>query len=116
MYTGSSDGKVYIYNLDGTIASIIDVHRETFETRPLCREWGSKRWDTCVRDASWHPNATCLAASSWNGYGLYTGTVTLHSWSSSTDPPVRLDCWGEMDLSFYAHQSIPIPGQEGDDT
>lgn len=107
VYTGSSNGRVYIYNLDATIASIIDVYRETYETHPWCREWGNKKWDTCVRDASWHPNATCLAASSWNGYGLYTGTVTLHSWSCSTNLPVRLNCLGERDLSLYVSQSVP---------
>lgn len=112
VYTGSSDGKVYIYNLDATIASIIDVSGEIFRARPWFRHWGSQKWDACVRDASWHPNATCLAASSWNGDELLTGTVTLHSWSSSTSLPARMNCLGEKDPPFY---SIPSPVPERDD-
>lgn len=54
-------------------------------------------WKTCVRDVSWHPSAPVLAgmlyfrsnscpllifslATSWNGYGYSTGTVSMHSW------------------------------------
>jgi len=46
-----------------------------------------------VRDASWNPKAPVLAATSWNGYGMSTGTVTLHSWNDGAsddeaDPPM----------------------------
>ncbi|KAF8425659.1 WD40-repeat-containing domain protein, partial [Tirmania nivea] len=86
VYTGSSNGKVYIYNLDATIASVIDVYKATSGTRPWHGVFsygygsGAGRWKTCVRDASWHPNASVLAATSWNGYGAGTGSVTLHGW------------------------------------
>lgn len=68
VYTGSYDGKVYIYNLDGTLAGEIDVQEATLrETLPRNyrphRHRGShyRGGFTCVRDASWHPNAPFIA-------------------------------------------------------
>lgn len=67
VYTGSEDGKVYVYNLDATIACVIDVAKSTHLTRPLDRDVSyhfrrvDSDWKTVVRDASWHPNAPILA-------------------------------------------------------
>ena len=68
VYTGSSDGKVYVYNLDGTKAAVIDVQKSTRNTRPRQEDYGFSNmtgegleWKTCVRDASWHPYAPVLA-------------------------------------------------------
>lgn len=90
VYTGSADGKVTIYNLDATVAGTIDVYTATKNSRPLDESllgsgyyhgWNHARvWKTCVRDVSWHPSAPVLAATSWNGYGYSTGTVSMHSW------------------------------------
>lgn len=70
VYSGSRDGNVYIWNLDATLAGKIDVLSATKNSRPvederLVDQWdfdrGGSRWDTIVRDASWHPNAPVLA-------------------------------------------------------
>ncbi|KAK6952515.1 hypothetical protein Daesc_007055 [Daldinia eschscholtzii] len=68
VYTGSHDGKVYIYNMDATIAAIIDVQKSTQALPELPgtqrRAWGgygSRSWSTVVRDASWHPTAPFIA-------------------------------------------------------
>lgn len=72
VYTGSADGKVYIYNIDGTIASTIDVRRATLNTRPRepptisrfgFRSSDRVEWKTCVRDASWHPGCPTMAGT-----------------------------------------------------
>lgn len=62
VYSGSADGKVYVWNMDATLANVIDVKKATMATRIFDRrtrlyfdEPGG--WGTCVRDASWHPNA-----------------------------------------------------------
>lgn len=72
VYTGSADGSVYIYNLDATLAGKIDVTKATYHSRPrdpdlhtgtydLGDHLGGGSWKTCVRDASWHPNAPIIA-------------------------------------------------------
>ncbi|KIW78251.1 hypothetical protein Z517_08085 [Fonsecaea pedrosoi CBS 271.37] len=100
VYSGSEDGKVYIWNMDGTQKATIDVYAATRHTRP--RNDGSDSfngggygyelhghhnsvWKTCVRDASWSPTAPVLAATSWNGWGMATGTVSVHSWNDGAE-------------------------------
>lgn len=68
VYTGSHDGKVYIYNMDATIAGIIDVQKTSKNPQALPQRWrphwrnrGFRDWKTCVRDVSWHPNAPFIA-------------------------------------------------------
>ncbi|KAF5974203.1 WD-repeat protein [Fusarium bulbicola] len=107
VYSGSTDGKVYIWNMDASLAGIIDVKKATMRTRPMDnrrRAYHSdepSNWRTCVRDASWHPTAPLLvgmfshfhlkknqltsAASAWNGYNMARGTCTLHSYNDNVD-------------------------------
>lgn len=94
VYSGSEDGKVYVWNLDATLAGTVDVQKATHFSRPRSRRFqghmymsraDGNQWKTCVRDASWHPNAPVLAATSWNGWGSSTGTCTIHSWNNGAD-------------------------------
>lgn len=71
VYTGSADGKVYVYNLDATVAGVIDVAKVSKNTRPFdawmfessyhMGDEDDNYWRTCVRDASWHPSAPFVA-------------------------------------------------------
>lgn len=73
VYSGSADGKVYIYNLDATLAAKVDVFDATKSSIPHGdgmprhpRFFGGDQirgshWRTCVRDASWHPTAPVIA-------------------------------------------------------
>ncbi len=75
VYTGSTDGSVYVYNLDATLAGKINVNRATHHSRPrdaasaanafiMDSRHDQKIWETCVRDVSWHPNAPMIAGKS----------------------------------------------------
>ncbi|OLN86087.1 LEC14B protein [Colletotrichum chlorophyti] len=98
VYSGSQDGKVYIWNMDATLAGTIDVRKATKNSRPIERRYRVYHgedfpgWNTCVRDVSWHPNAPLLAASAWNGFNMANGTCTLHSYNESeedeAEPPM----------------------------
>ena len=75
LFSGSDDGRVHIWNLDGTVARVVNVGQalskiyhqsdlgESFEIRR--RRW--RNVDTAVvRDVSWHPYdpvLVCLALS-----------------------------------------------------
>ncbi len=71
VYSGSEDGSIYIYNMDATLAGKIDVNTATHHSRPrdptlLTNTYETDdrsrgAWKTCVRDASWHPNAPVIA-------------------------------------------------------
>jgi len=71
VYSGSYDGSVYIWNLDATLAGKVDVLKATRNSRPrdpglLAETYdfigrNGSTWQTCVRDASWHPDAPVIA-------------------------------------------------------
>jgi WD repeat-containing protein 23 len=73
VYSASEDGKVYIYNMDATVAGIIDVFAASKDSRPSDEMDGfhslhggghediASSWRTCVRDACWHPSAPVIA-------------------------------------------------------
>jgi DDB1- and CUL4-associated factor 11 len=74
VYSGSEDGKVWIWNMDGTVRDKIDVGKATKNTRPRTNGGGemypyelhgrqSRMWETCVRDASWSPTAPVMAGT-----------------------------------------------------
>ncbi len=95
------------------------------------------KWKACVRDASWQPNApvivgklfqlfciSCLKfcerfrsdlksslASAWNGWGMLTGTCTIHSWHGGVDEgdaePVRVDKELKHDDELYENTTRP---------
>lgn len=73
VYSGSQDGKVYVWNMDATIAGVIDVREATMNQRTTPStnyhsNWTMRddpdRWSTCVRDASWHPTASIIVGKS----------------------------------------------------
>lgn len=120
VYSGSQDGKVHIWNMDATKAGEIDVRDATRGTRPRDNRQRfysltpGGDWNTCVRDASWHPHAPFIAgktasfsdsdiyttssyllvivASALNGFSMSNGTVSLHSYGDNDyddgEPPM----------------------------
>ncbi|KAK3069911.1 hypothetical protein LTR53_011373 [Teratosphaeriaceae sp. CCFEE 6253] len=95
IYSGSHDGKIYVWNLDGTPAGTpINVLAATKNSRPVSDEQFVDRydyhgrggvWKTIVRDCSWHPTAPVIAATSWNGWDHGLGTCTVHSWNDGAE-------------------------------
>ncbi|KAI1328631.1 WD40-repeat-containing domain protein [Xylariaceae sp. FL0255] len=92
VYSGSYDGKVWVYNLDATVAGVIDVQKTTRARKSMPKRYhqhfdrrGLPAWDTIVRDASWHPNAPFIAASALNGWDHAIGTVTLHGYNEADE-------------------------------
>ncbi|KAG0135977.1 WD40-repeat-containing domain protein [Tuber indicum] len=129
VYTGSADGKVKIYNIDATEVATIDVHAATIGSRPMdpdlmhnsYHHWGggTTAWRTCVRDVSWHPSAPALATTSWNGFGLSTGTVTLHSWNSAGGKPKSYNAklqadFLENDMGEYSEDGEYVETESGE--
>ncbi|CAK7232229.1 hypothetical protein SCUCBS95973_008190 [Sporothrix curviconia] len=114
VYSASHSGKVYIWNLDATLAGVIDVRSATRDTlsalsgeeERLAQLYSSQSSGTtqevirsrerlrqrrythgplCVRDASWHPTAPVLVASSFDAESMETGTCSVHSCDLTRD-------------------------------
>jgi hypothetical protein len=72
--------------MDATLAGKVDVLRATKNSRPrdpdLLAEtynyWGrnGSSWQTCVRDASWHPTAPLIAGKHPRSACLYVSVLT----------------------------------------
>lgn len=82
VYSGSADGSVYVYNMDATIARVIDVKGATAGTRRIDRrtrlyfdEPGG--WGTCVRDASWNPNAPVIVGKLMFKFQVLSKSLSL---------------------------------------
>lgn len=86
VYSGSQDGKVYVWNMDATLKSTIDVAKATGQATRRHGGGGGRRG--CVREPYWHPNAPVIAASSWGGFDRSYGSVSVHSWNENTEDDV----------------------------
>lgn len=69
VYSGSHNGRVYIYNMDATIAAVVNVEEPTTKNHPelpwrhgFHDDHGYAGLSTVVRDASWHPTAPFIAS------------------------------------------------------
>lgn len=103
VYSASHTGEVFIWNMDATLAGVIDVQQATDDAvlsalnyeereaevgghnttasadRPRLRQHRANSSQLCVRDASWHPTEPILAASSFDSDTMESGLCTVHS-------------------------------------
>ncbi|CAE6400734.1 unnamed protein product [Rhizoctonia solani] len=88
VYSGSTDGKVYIWSLDGRIVQTLDRTQTlpiTFDPRepdlplrPTAQR--SRHNDMIIRDCSWHPREPTLLSCYW--HRDESSTIGRHEWKS----------------------------------
>ncbi|KAB8596092.1 hypothetical protein FH972_025801 [Carpinus fangiana] len=95
VYSGSEDGAVYIWTLDGDLLGKVDVNSDTEANWQSDQRDAAavdhKRWRSCVRDASWHPQTDIIAGEfyrllspchSTNHHGSFVLDGTRDDWWS----------------------------------
>ncbi|KAG8624797.1 hypothetical protein KVT40_007864 [Elsinoe batatas] len=106
VYSGSHDGSIYIWNMDGSLKSQLKVS-EASQSGPIDPRYdeydmmGDSRTTRILRDVSWHPFAPVIATTSWNGGAHNSGTTTVHSWNDGLnddegDPPMGIHVNSEL--------------------
>ncbi|KAG9097310.1 hypothetical protein FRC06_007701 [Ceratobasidium sp. 370] len=88
VYSGSTDGKIYIWSLDGRIVQTIDrtetlpISFEPSEADQLPRNHqGSHHHnDRIIRDCSWHPHEPALLSCYW--HRDEASSIARHEWKS----------------------------------
>ncbi|ORX93571.1 WD40 repeat-like protein [Basidiobolus meristosporus CBS 931.73] len=75
LYTGSQDGLVHIFNLEGEVVQILDVG-EAIDPSIV----GLRR--AVARDVSWHPYLPIVTSTSWYGTEGASGTIVQHDYSA----------------------------------
>ncbi|EUC63840.1 WD domain, G-beta repeat protein [Rhizoctonia solani AG-3 Rhs1AP] len=88
IYSGSTDGKVYIWSLDGRIVQTLDRTQTlpiTFDPRepdlplrPTAHR--SRHNDMTIRDCSWHPREPALLSCYW--HRDESSSIGRHEWKS----------------------------------
>ncbi|KAF8591926.1 WD40 repeat-like protein [Ramaria rubella] len=85
LYTGSSDGRIHIYSLDGRVVQVLDRRRtlpmsfDPSDCDPGATLGGRHSSPVCVRDVSWHSQEPVLMSVGWeSGHGH--SSVARHEW------------------------------------
>ncbi|EIN13833.1 WD40 repeat-like protein [Punctularia strigosozonata HHB-11173 SS5] len=83
IYSGSSDGLVHIWSLDGRIVQILDRSKTmpmSFDpSGPEYPMGGRRNQATCVRDVSWHTREPIILSAGWEGR-MGGSIVAQHEW------------------------------------
>ncbi|KAF8628249.1 hypothetical protein AX15_004024 [Amanita polypyramis BW_CC] len=98
LYSGSADGRIHIWSLDGTVVQILDRTRtlpisfDPSEPEPGIGE--GTRLGVCVRDVSWHSQEPVLMSAAWES--RHDGSVVArHEWKGLMKIPGALEDWNE---------------------
>ncbi|KDR85616.1 hypothetical protein GALMADRAFT_234583 [Galerina marginata CBS 339.88] len=98
IYSGSADGRIHIWSLDGRIVQVLDRSKTLPATfSPSGREpeaTGGVDANSCVRDVSWHSQEPVIMSAGWeNARG---GTVIArHEYKGLSKLPGALEDWVE---------------------
>lgn len=98
IYSGSSDGKIHIWSLDGRIIQVLDrsktLPRSFDPSEPEFDAISGARSNNCVRDVSWHSQEPFILSAGWND--ARGGTVIArHEWKGLMKMPGALEDWVE---------------------
>ncbi|KAF8528109.1 WD40-repeat-containing domain protein [Hysterangium stoloniferum] len=83
LYTGSTDGRIHVYSLDGRIVQILDRKKTlpmSFDpSDPVPGSRVANKGHVCVRDVSWHSQAIIMSVG-WQSDHNSTSSVARHEW------------------------------------
>ncbi|CAG8690130.1 8053_t:CDS:10, partial [Funneliformis caledonium] len=78
LYTGSEDGRVRIFSLDGRIVQTLNVVEALQDEYILFRR-NRFQQESVTRDASWHPYLPIMISTSWSDTA-FSGVIVQHSY------------------------------------
>ncbi|BGP47242.1 hypothetical protein JCM10450v2_003094 [Rhodotorula kratochvilovae] len=98
VYTGSADGRIHVYSLDGRIVQVLDraqahplldrasgAYADPSELRLRGAPNDARRRrgyaPPIVRDVSWHPFEPKMMSTAWEDAGGVEGSIALHEWA-----------------------------------
>lgn len=96
IYSGSTDGRVHIWSVDGRLVQVLERSRTlpiTFDpSGPEPDQVPRRNSYNCVRDVSWHSKEPVLLSAAW-GEGI--STVARHEWKGLGKLNYKLEDWVE---------------------
>ncbi|KAG8837120.1 hypothetical protein FRB91_011162 [Serendipita sp. 411] len=118
LYSGSSDGMIHIWALDGTLVQKIDrkkVHDigiDPSETEGPIPNPSTRRtagYPLVVRDVAWHPQEPVLMSCSWAGPARRNSEVAKHEWKGLNKLGGRLEDFVEREQQETKERQARIP-------
>ncbi|KAI0361487.1 WD40 repeat-like protein [Trametes cingulata] len=104
IYSGSSDGRIHIWSLDGRVVEVLDrsytLPMALDPSGPDPANITPARIRPCVRDVSWHSQQPILMSTGWLGrrWGLSEGSVVArHEFKGLSKLPGSLEAWVEKE-------------------
>ncbi|KAG2358232.1 WD40-repeat-containing domain protein [Suillus spraguei] len=121
IYSGSADGKIHIWSLDGRIVQVLDRSKTSAMTfDPSAEEYipNSIRSTVCVRDVSWNGNEPMMMSAGWDGGGQSSSksVVARHEWKGLSKMSYSLENWVEKqnierdERAMRTRRTLRIPG------
>ncbi|KAJ7157164.1 WD40 repeat-like protein [Mycena filopes] len=96
IYSGSADGKIHIWSLDGRVVQVLDRSKTlpmTFDpSSPEPGAGSGQESNVCVRDVSWHSREPVLMSAGWES-GRGGSRVARHEWKGLTKMAGSLEDW-----------------------
>ncbi|KAK1229780.1 hypothetical protein PQX77_001690 [Marasmius sp. AFHP31] len=97
LYSGSSDGRIHIWSLDGTVVQVLDRKK----TQSMTVDYDGPEYPrngidsgVCVRDVSWHSQQPVMMSAAWES--RRTGsTLARHDWKGLSKLGGSLEDWNE---------------------
>jgi len=98
IYSGSADGKIHIWSLDGRIVQVLDRSRTlpiTFDpSAPDVEPTRGTRQPACVRDVSWHSQEPVLISAAWSS-AEGGSHIARHEWKGLSKMGGRIEDWAQ---------------------
>ncbi|KAF7347354.1 WD-REPEATS-REGION domain-containing protein [Mycena venus] len=112
IYSGSADGKIHIWSLDGQVVQVLD-RAKTFPMSfdPSAAEperaYGQET-NVCVRDVSWHSQEPVLMSAGWES-GRGGSRVARHEWKGLSKMGGSIEDWIEKKHAEAQEQQSSSP-------
>ncbi|KAI0053436.1 WD40 repeat-like protein [Auriscalpium vulgare] len=94
LYSGSADGRIHIWSLDGQVVQVLDRSQTlpmTFDpSGPEPEDTTGASNNVCVRDVSWHSREPVLMSAGWES-GRGGSMVARHEWKGLAKMPGALE-------------------------
>ncbi|KAF8963925.1 WD40-repeat-containing domain protein [Flammula alnicola] len=96
IYSGSADGRVHIWSLDGRIVQVLDRSKTLPATFPASgpepESTSGSTFNICVRDVSWHSKEPVIMSAGWESSRGGT-VIARHEYKGLSKMPGALEDW-----------------------